>query len=391
VSEAGRDLKAVILTLVPTGLGYIVGGWVLGVLCLAVAVAISLILWTPIGPWLGFQRPDGESAAPRSGQDSLRGELARRARDSRGPQVVEPGRTYGGAAVGAAVREHAARQDQQALFVAVEGEVGVLLEEAVELRKLLSDELPWITPKGTELEEAIRHWREKVDDFIAVVLGPGRRAAFRTVYTGNDPTDRLEAEAGFLADLGREVEAGAIRVDQDEFLQARERRRDNKAAGFLEYDHFRAPGAPAPVDLARRIDALMREGIELVAELQVPVEPTKTPHGGVEVSGGAAPEEWQDKVTAFKSKAWELLVERHPALLTTYRDACNATIQKGREARPESRPRQASRDERSGLEKALDLANFQRGGPAKEVEITLDGLAAARQRLAELEGHPESP
>ncbi|HET8861913.1 MAG TPA: hypothetical protein VFM94_01520 [Solirubrobacterales bacterium] len=387
MSDVGRDFwKAAILTLVLTGLGFLVGGWVLGVICVAVAAAISLILWTPLGPWLGFHPSEARSPVPLPESSSRRGDLAPRARDRSEPVDRVSGRIYGGAAVGAAIRQLAARQEEEAVFVAAEGEIGLALEEAAELKRLLFDEGPWITPKGTELEAAVPDWSEKTTAFIATVLGPGQRAAFRTIYTGNDPTDRLEAEAKFLAELARGIEPEAIRVDEAEILAAREARRENRAARFLEYDHFRAPGAPPPADLGERIDLLMREGIDLVGELRVPVEAQRTRDGGLEVSGGEAPAEWQEKANEFRKEVWELLAERYPALLTTYRDACNATIAKIREPRrtPPSGP--PGRDRRSGLEKALELANFERGGPATEVEITLDGLAAARQRLAELCG-----
>lgn len=386
MSDVGRDFwKAAILTLVLTGLGFLVGGWVLGVICVAVAAAISLILWTPLGPWLGFHPSEARSSVPLPEPSSRHGDLAPRARDRSEPVDRVSGRIYGGAAVGAAIRQLAARQEEEAVFVAAEGEIGLALEEAAELKRLLFDEGPWITPKGTELEAAVPDWREKTTAFIATVLGPGQRAAFRTVYTGNDPTDRLEAEAKFLAELARGIEPDAIRIGEAEILSAREARRENRAAQFLEYDHFRAPGAPPPADLGEQIDALMREGIDLVGELRVAVEPERT-KSGIKVSGGEAPAEWQEKANDFREKAWELLAERYPALLTTYRDACNATIEKLREPRRVEVPDSPDRDGRSGLEKALALASFERDGPATEVEITLDGLAAARQRFAELCG-----
>ena len=42
------------VTLVPTGLVFFFSGWVVGVICLFVAGGLSLILWTPVGKWLGF-------------------------------------------------------------------------------------------------------------------------------------------------------------------------------------------------------------------------------------------------------------------------------------------------------------------------------------------------
>jgi hypothetical protein len=55
VSASGRDYaKGSVVTLVPTGLAFVFSGWVIGVICLFVAGGLSLILWTPVGRWLGF-------------------------------------------------------------------------------------------------------------------------------------------------------------------------------------------------------------------------------------------------------------------------------------------------------------------------------------------------
>ncbi len=68
MSDGGRDLaKGAILTLAPTGLGFILSGWIIGVVCLFVAGGLSLILWTPLGQWLGFHsNPSEKSTEPSS-------------------------------------------------------------------------------------------------------------------------------------------------------------------------------------------------------------------------------------------------------------------------------------------------------------------------------------
>jgi hypothetical protein len=153
---------------------------------------------------------------------------------------------------------------------------------------------------------------------------------------------------------------------------------------YADLAAIRVPVGHDQTALPSQIDDLIREGIDLVEEFSAPVEPEPTEGGGVEVSGGNAPREWQEKTDAYRQKARNLLAERHPALLKVYEDACNAEIQKAREAEEGSADRTEAPDRRSGLEKALALANWQRGGPKWEVEITLDGLAAARLKLEDL-------
>jgi len=65
VSTKQRDYaKASIVTLVPTGLGYIGSGWVVGVICLFVAGGLSLVLWTSVGRWLGYHHDEPPSPHP---------------------------------------------------------------------------------------------------------------------------------------------------------------------------------------------------------------------------------------------------------------------------------------------------------------------------------------
>jgi hypothetical protein len=141
-------------------------------------------------------------------------------------------------------------------------------------------------------------------------------------------------------------------------------------------DYSRASGPP-PADLADQLDSLMREGIDLVAESNVPVAPEQT-GGGWKLEGGDAPDEWWEQTDDFTKRIRELLIERHPALLTDYRDDYNAHVKKERE---EQKEREPAEDKRSTAEKMLDLANFERSGPRRVLEASLEGLAAARHRL----------
>lgn len=134
---------------------------------------------------------------------------------------------------------------------------------------------------------------------------------------------------------------------------------------------------PAPEDLRDQLDSLMREGIELVAELSVSVEPEQT-NGGWKLEGGGAPDDWWEKADDFTKRIRELLLGHHPALLTDYRDGYNAHVKKEGKEEDEREP---APDERSTAEKLLGLANFERSGPRRVVEASLEGLAAARHRL----------
>lgn len=142
-------------------------------------------------------------------------------------------------------------------------------------------------------------------------------------------------------------------------------------------EYSRALGPP-PDDLRDLVDALMREGINLVDELRTPVKPERTDGGGWRLDGGGAPDEWWNKADDFAKRIRQLLIDRYPALLTDYRDGYNSHVKKERKERKQDDPAQ---DTRSTPEKMLDFANFERSGPRRVVEASLEGLAAARHRL----------
>jgi hypothetical protein len=63
VSASGRDYaKGSVVTLLGTGLGFVLSGPLAGVICLFVAGVVSLVLWTPVGRWLGFHSDDATSS-----------------------------------------------------------------------------------------------------------------------------------------------------------------------------------------------------------------------------------------------------------------------------------------------------------------------------------------
>lgn len=271
------------------------------------------------------------------------------------------------------------RKSEAPVFVAVESEIALAREEALEMAKLLRVEWPYISVDGALVETALPDWRAKTTDFIGTVLGAAQRAAFKASETGSDVLERLESEGRFLESLSTGLSADSIRTDDAGFLAARRKRRDHDAARFLTYNHYRAPGAPPPADLASQLDGLMQEGMQLLAELSAPVEPEAV-GGGMRISFGGPPAEWQEKAGAFIEGIRELLTERHPALLTVFRDAFNGHLAQDQETR-ETAKANAGRDTRSTPQKVRDLATFGQSGPAREVEAALEGLAAVRHRL----------
>lgn len=262
------------------------------------------------------------------------------------------------------------------VFVAVEAEVALGHEEALEMIKLLRAEWPHITVDGALVQTALPDWRAKTGEFIGTTLGSARRAAFKASATGPNELERLESEARFLSQLALGLDETSIRVNEPEFLTARSTRRTHAAAGFLNYENHRAPGAP-PVDLRRRIDELMRRGMNVVDELSESVVPEETKPGVWQISGGEAPEEWWKKADDLFQEARNLLKDHQPALLKDFEEGYN------RKFRPTDSPEPAeqSPDRRSDPEKMLAFANSERSRPKLIVEATLDGLTEARRRL----------
>lgn len=131
-----------------------------------------------------------------------------------------------------------------ATFVAVEAEVALASEEAMEMAKMLRAEWPHISPDGALVEAGLPDWRDKTTDFIAAVLGSANRAAFRAAGTGTDTLECLESEGRFLVDLAQKLTLDVVRANEAEVLKARRKRRGHEAARFLEYSDHRSPGAP---------------------------------------------------------------------------------------------------------------------------------------------------
>jgi hypothetical protein len=129
-------------------------------------------------------------------------------------------------------------------------------------------------------------------------------------------------------------------------------------------------------ELGDQIDSMIQEGIRLVAELSIPVEPERI-EGDVKIEFGDAPQERWDKADEFFKASDQVLKEHHPALLKNFEEGFNGHLRKEREAKSQPDPAQ---DERSNFQKTLAFANDTQRGPAMVVEATLDGLAAARRQ-----------
>jgi hypothetical protein len=146
------------------------------------------------------------------------------------------------------------------------------------------------------------------------------------------------------------------------------------------------PDSLEPPPLAAKLDDLLREGMDLVEELSIPVGPVKTPSGkGWSIDGGP-PDGWWEKVDTFEQRIRDLLRAEHPALLENFADGHNGFLRKEREAqaaRGDSNPKE---DRRPNHERVLDFMNSTRSGPAQKTEAVLGGLAAARRQLGSEKG-----
>jgi hypothetical protein len=358
----GRDVaKGAILTLAPTGLGFILSGWIVGVICLFIAGSISLILWTPLGAWLGFHS-DGDQQKPAPRKPPLRpGDLARRHTSLGGIQQelsVPGGRIYGSGAIQQAIFENARREDR----AAVEGEFVTMIEEG---RKLCEEEFT-----GEQSWLPYYQWRQELLEFISTVFGDAERQRFIEVeVAGPRPRDHVTAVMGWLRERRDRPESWTLNVEGEELAAAIRMRR---GAGET------SSGASGAQALAAQLDALMREGMELLDELMAPAQAKETGEGVWGLDFGDAPTEWWDKADAFNTRIRDLLTAEHPALLPDFERGYNERLHIQRE-RETVAPRQSA--SRSTAQKMLDFATETQRTPAKIVEACLEGLSQARKSI----------
>jgi hypothetical protein len=379
MSPAGRDFaKGSVVTLIPTGMGFILSGWVVGVICLFVAGGLSLVLWTPLGRWLGFHATDEHvSAEPERPQtQSLYRGASDRDRLRRAPGRFG-GRVYGGAEIGAALRRWENEKQAKAVFVAVEAEISLAYEEALELMKMLAKEPPHTAVEAALAKTVLPDWRAKMTEFIGVVLGSAQRSAFKGAGVGGNELKRLESESQFLSGLALNLSSDSVRIGGQKVLEARHARRSHEA-GFLNGGNTQTSGVLTPASLADQLDALMREGMALLGELMVPAQAEETNEGEWALEFGDAPVTWRDKANAFYKKSRDLLVAEKPALLPDFERGYNERlrIQREREQVASQQP-----DRRSRAQKMLDFATDTQRTPAKVVEACLEGLAQAQKSI----------
>jgi len=283
------------------------------------------------------------------------------------------GRIYGSGVI----RQVLAEQKRREARDLVESEIALTHEEAIEMAKL-------ICAKGVDaavVKVALPDWRAKTADFLDVALGPAYRAAFKGSAVEDDPLESLEAEARFLSDLSLKLTVASIRVDEDALAHAIKTRRESESANFFAYKDSPARDVMAAGSLPHRIDDLHRDGIDLLAELSVPVKPEKR-HGGWRISGEDPPSEWWDKADGFDQRVRDLFIAEYPALLSDYANGANAHLRKRREKVAAEREPDPNASGLSDAEKMHSLANYWRSGPAQKLEASLQGLAVARHRVA---------
>lgn len=279
--------------------------------------------------------------------------------------VPNGGRIYGGAAISQAISEMGAREDRESIVA----EFVTMIEEG---KKLCEGEFvgdpPWLH---------YGHWRKGILDFVGSVLGDAERQRLLEVEpAGSMPRDHIVPVMDWLRERRDNPDSWTPKLWSDDLAAAISKRYETQRdAG----SNGNATQHQPSESLAVRLDSMMREGMGLVTEFSVSVQPEKK-NGVWKVSGGDAPKEWWDQAADFQQRIRDLLQAEHPALLTDFRDGCNSHLQKEREAR-ERRKQDASPDSRSAPDKMLDLASHERSGPRREVEAFLEGLATARKSI----------
>lgn len=354
----GRDVaKGAILTLAPTGLGFILSGWIVGVICLFIAGSLSLILWTPLGAWLGFHS-DGDQREPAPLPP---GDLARRPTHGDIAAMRAPVDSPSAPAMTLLSRDRPSKalQTIQAIFdeakrrklALIEAELVEMIDEGVRLR---GDEF-----SGNPTLAEFDAWRGPIVDFVETVFGRTEKQRLLEVkWNGYEVRDHIAAVLDWLRALRDRPDSWQVKVDGPETEAAIKARR--------------------PPSLADQLDALMREGMKLLDELMAPAQAEETGEGVWALDFGDAPAEWWDKADAFYKRIRDLLATEHPALLPDFERGFNERLRIQRE-RETVAPRQP--DSRSTAQKMLDFATETQRTPAKIVEACLEGLSQARKSI----------
>jgi hypothetical protein len=354
MSSRQRDFASgAVLTLVPTGLGFILSGWIVGVICLFIAGGLSLIIWTPLGGWLGFHNGDSDHQDTSPTAPGLSpAERHKRLDDSLYPP----------------------RDDRR--------ETGEECATFAMKMGVFNEEQEWKREKAiARFVEELRETETHLDPFEA------REKAEAHFKRNVEFAYRVEMreEALGLFDRAREQGASAAKnrrlVEKPHAVETAEIPHLFRAmARRLNYEppSEHATGDwPTPPSLASELDNFAREGIALISEMDTPVTPEQV-EGGWKLEAGNAPDDWWEKADGFAQRVRELLLERHPVLLKDYADGYNAHLRKERKEREVATPEP---DKRPVGEKLLDLASYERNGPRRVIEASLEGLHAARHRI----------
>jgi hypothetical protein len=288
--------------------------------------------------------------------------------DENGPGV----RVYGGAAVREAVRDpvadsmDTAMQQIREMFERSERKKCDLAEAEFVAMIAEGEHLLGNAFSGNPQWGDFTAWRDPIAKFVGFALG--------------------ETEEQRLLETGRgqpEVR-GHIR----EVLDWLRERRDNPDKWESRVAQLDGPDLEAAIatrrngeqakTLADQLDALMREGMELLDELMAPAQAEETGEGEWALEFGDAPPEWNDKANAFYKTIKDLLAAEHPALIPDFEKGYNERLRIQRERRKVARERP---DNRSQAQRTLDFATDTQRTPAKVVEACLEGLSQARKAI----------
>jgi hypothetical protein len=151
------------------------------------------------------------------------------------------------------------------------------------------------------------------------------------------------------------------------------------AAAFYTFHRQRMEQMERARSLPSKIDDIHREGMAELEELRAPYEPKRDEHG-ITIEPGAPPEWWK-RAEALDHRVRALFRAELPALLSDYTEAQNESLRNAREKEEAHLP-DPENDPRSDHKKVLAMARRMHNEPAQYVEACLDGLTAARYRVA---------
>jgi hypothetical protein len=151
-------------------------------------------------------------------------------------------------------------------------------------------------------------------------------------------------------------------------------------AAFYSYHRHRVKGERKEQALPGKLDALIRDGSKVVAELSEPVQPTET-EPGVWAMGLVAEEERWDQAFELDERARELLLEGAPALLADYAEAATASLKRDREKKHAEHEKDQQDQQLGEAERFRRFVDRIHQQPESYARAFIEGTAAARKRL----------